>query len=67
MKLFQYAILLHPTKKQAEEDGTSSIILVGITTILAVSHEAAFLLAAREIPEIYMKELDRIEVAVRPF
>lgn len=66
MKLFQYAVILHPTPKE-REDGANSKILVPITTVLAMDVSAATLQAGRAISETDLDKLDRIEVAVRPF
>lgn len=66
MKIFQFAVLLHPTDKQQEEGGTTTLI-VPVTTILAPDQNGAVLQAGRSIPEVHLDKLDRIEVAVRPF
>jgi hypothetical protein len=66
MKLFQYAILWHPTEKQ-QDDGQQSQVLVGITTVLAADHQKANVLAARAIPDGYLNQLAQVEVVVRPF
>lgn len=66
-KLFQYAILWHPTEKQAKEDGLKSIVLVEPKTVLAESQSSALMSAAMEIPVDRKGELDQIEIAMRPF
>jgi hypothetical protein len=66
MKIFEYAILLHPTKK-AKEDGEPSKLIKPPTCVLACDQNAALVLAARAIPENLLDKLDRVEVAVRPF
>ena len=66
-KLFQYAILLHPLAEKADETPAPSELLVGPVTVLATSEEKALILAAREIPSGYLKRLDEVEIAVRPF
>ena len=65
-QLFQYAVLWHPTKEQAE-DGKKSTILKDLTTILAANKDTAFILASREIPTDKLDELDQVEVILRPF
>jgi len=65
-RLYQYAILLHPTSEQKKK-GEGSKLIKEITTILAPDDNAAILIAARDIPEEHMVYLDRVEVAVRPF
>lgn len=66
-KLYQYAVLWHPTDKQREDDDIKSKIVVELDTVLATSPEAAMLAAARKIPDSYVEQLDQIEVALRPF
>lgn len=66
-KLFQYAILWHPTEKQAKEEGLKSKELVGIKTILAIDQNAASMAAAMEIPAEKRTELDQIQIVIRPF
>lgn len=69
MKLFEYAILLHPPEKkdEKENDHTKTLIVKVPTTILAKDDKQAGMLIAREIPEDYVDKLDQIEVIVRPF
>jgi hypothetical protein len=66
MKLFQFAIILHPTPKEAEQ-GKASQLIVEVTTILAKDPSMAAMLAGRAIPQEHLDKLDRLEVAVRPF
>jgi hypothetical protein len=67
LKLFEYAIIQQPKKdthgKIIEQGG----ILVGVSTILAQDETHVQMVAAREVPEDAMDELDRLEVVVRPF
>ena len=66
MKLFQYAILWHPTEDQADE-GVKTKIIVDITTILSKDQSTATMTAFMSIPTDKREELDQIEVVVRPF
>lgn len=66
-KLFQYAILWHPTEKQIKEEGLKSKVLVEPKTILAIDQNSASMSAAMEIPIDKKGELDQIEIALRPF
>jgi hypothetical protein len=66
MKIFEYAAILHPTKKEKEE-GVTSKLIVRPTVCLAADQNAAMVLAARALPESLLDKLDRVEVAVRPF
>lgn len=66
-KLFQYAVLWHPTEKEIKEDGEKSKVIVPPTTILAADVSKAGMMATMEIPAEYKEQLDQIEVAIRPF
>jgi len=66
-KLFQYAILWHPTEKQTKDDGLKSKVLVEPKTILAIDQNGAAMAAAMEIPVENKSELDQIEIVLRPF
>ncbi len=66
-KLFQYAIIWHPTEKQIKDEGLKSKILVDLKTILASDQNAASMAAAMDIPSNNKTELDQIEIAMRPF
>ncbi len=66
-KLFQYAILWHPTEKQVKDEGGKSKVLVELETILAKDQESAAMAAAMEIPSDNKSELDQIEIVLRPF
>ena len=66
MKLFQYAILYHPTEEQRKNGATDKIV-ADVTTVLAKDQNSAMLVAARGIPDEYMGAPDQLEVAIRPF
>lgn len=65
-KLFQYAVIWHPTEKEVK-DGLKPSIIVNLKTILAVDQNAASMIAAMSIPDIYRDALDQVEIAIRPF
>lgn len=65
-KLFQIALVLHPTKEEAEKGVKSSIILQP-KTIIAMDEKQAAIIAGREIPEELLSKLDQVDIAVRPF
>ncbi len=67
MKLFQYAILWHPTEKQTKDDGAKSKVLVEVSTILAKDEKSATMSASTNIPAEYKEQLDQVEIACRPF
>ena len=66
-KLFQYAVLWHPTEKQSKEENAKSKLIVDLKTILANDQNSVNMTAAMEIPSDYKTQLDQIEIAVRPF
>lgn len=66
-RLFQYAVLWHPTEKQVKEEGSESKELVPVTTILANTEAEASMQAAMSIDTEYKKEISQIEIVVRPF
>ena len=57
--LFEFAILYH--KKSGAE------VIAKPELILAASEEEVGIIAARKIPEKYLKSLKKVEVLVRPF
>lgn len=65
-KLFQYAIIWHPTHEQ-EKGGTRSKVLKPIQTILALDEKSVAIIASRDIDNEYLEQLDQIEIAIRPF
>lgn len=65
-RIFQYAVLLHPTDAQFEKGGKSKMI-VEPTLILATDQNSANMAAVMAIPDEYKEQLDQIEVALRPF
>lgn len=66
VKLFEFAIIKHPTAKEAEE-GKQSTLIIPPRAVLAPNDKAAAMLAGREIPAEELAHIDRLEVAVRPF
>ena len=66
-KLFQYAIIWHPTEKQVKDNDAKSKVLKDLTTILATDLEMVKMTAIMELPSECKDQLDQIELAVRPF
>ena len=66
MKIFEFAVILHPTDEERKA-GKSSLLVVPITPVLAVDEKQAGMLAGRAIPTEHLDKLNRMEVAVRPF
>lgn len=65
-KLFQYVIILHPTKNE-EERGYQAKIIVDLKTILAENAENANVSAVLAIPDEYKPKINQIQIALRPF
>lgn len=63
-RIWEGAAILHPTKK-GSEDGELSAIIVQPHYFLAKTENAATMLVARQIKDGV--DLDRVEIAVRPF
>ena len=66
MKLFQYAIFWQPNSEQLK-NGEKAKLLVDIKSVLAADEKSAMIMASRDIPEMYLDQLDQIQIAVRPF
>jgi hypothetical protein len=66
-KLFQYAIIWHPTEKQVKDDGAKSKLVKALDTILATDDKSVLMTAAMNIPTEYKDQLDQVEIVVRPF
>lgn len=67
LKLFEYAVLLHPeTDKEGKESGKTTI-LKDLSRVLAKDDKQVGVIAAREIPNEHIDHLDRVEIVVRPF
>lgn len=66
-KLYQYAVIWHPTEKQVKEESAKSKLIVDITNVLSADSQSVMMTAAMAIPAEYKEELDQIEIAVRPF
>ena len=74
MKIFQFSIFFDPDKRKNkdEKDDRQAKFLSGadnnpVCTVLANDEKHAAIFASRQIPDDYMKELELIEIAVRPF
>lgn len=65
-KMFQYAVIWHPTDEQFK-DGKRSKMIVDLNVMLAPTSEAVGMKAIKSIPSEFDNELDQVEVVVRPF
>lgn len=66
-KVFEYVIILHPTEEEKKAGKQSVLVNGGIEHVLANDERSAVLMAGRHIPEDLLPNIDRMEVAVRPF
>lgn len=65
-ELYQFAVVWHPSEKQVE-NGERSKLIVEPKIILAADESAATIMAAREIPQEFLNQLDQVQVAIRRF
>ena len=66
-RLFQYCVILNPTDKEQEAGVRSKIVVPVSEWFLAKSLDEARIVANRAIPDEFMVNADRLEVAVRSF
>lgn len=66
-KLFEYVIILHPTEEEQKAGKQAELVNGGVSHVLANDERSAVLMAGRHIPEGLLPQIDRMEVAVRPF
>lgn len=66
-KLFQYAVIWHPTEKQIKDEDKKSEVVVTPTIVLANDDKQAGMIAVMAIPEKYKTQLDQLDIAVRAF
>ena len=67
MDLFLVAVVLRPTKKQLDEEGTAACVIVQPQAVMARDAQQAAMKAYRFIPEEHTGKEDRLEVKVLPF
>lgn len=66
-RLFQYAIIKHPTSEGGKAGERSEMITEPTKFFLARSESEVSMIAIKTIPEEHMQDVDRLEVAVRLF
>lgn len=66
-KLFQYAVIWHPTEKQIKDEDKKSKVVVEPKIVLANDDKQAGMIAVMSIPEEFKNQLDQLDIAVRPF
>lgn len=67
LKLFEYAVLLHPEADKDGKDIGKTILLKEPTRLLAKDEKQVGMLAAREVPAEHLEHLEQVEIVVRPF
>lgn len=66
-RLWQYAVLKHPTAEDRESGERTEILVPPSDYIVASNVEEVTLIACHKIPPEELAHADRLEVAVRPF
>jgi len=66
VKLWEIAVLRHPRNDDGKKVGKTELV-VPVKPILAKDLGQAQMLAGREIPEELLKDIEELEVVVRPF
>lgn len=67
MDLYMVAVMLQPTKKQRDEEGTVPLVVVQPTAVVAKDEPGAAAKAFRLVPEEHSGKDDRLDVRVLPF
>ena len=67
MQLFEYAVYKDEKRDKDDEVVDEAVVLVEPKTVLAQDAQQVGMLASRAIDEVHMKDIDRIQVVVRPF
>ena len=65
-QLFQYAVILRPTKKQEKKEVKSKLI-VEPTEIMAETEHLASMQIIRKLPKEFEDKLERLDILIRPF
>jgi len=66
LKYYEWCVLQHPARGKEGKKQTTEVVLP-IVQELAEGTDALGMKIARAIPEQYMDEFYRLEVAIRPF
>lgn len=67
MDLFLVAVILHPTKKQKDDEGAQPIVVVQPQAVMAKDENQAAMKAFKFVPEEHAGKDDRLDVRVLPF
>ena len=68
-RIYEYAVIFHPepAKVDGVEKRAASTIIVDVSRVIAADEKVVALMAAKAIPAEYNDQLDRVEIAIRPF
>lgn len=66
-RIFEYAVIKQPLEDEDGKETEPAELVVPLTAIMAKDEKQATLLASRAIPDSEMGNLDRLDIAVRPF
>lgn len=67
MQLFEYAVWKDEKRDKDDEVVDKAVVLTEPVTVLAESEQHVGMLAARSLTDEDMKDVDRINVVIRPF
>ena len=67
MKIFEYAVLLHPKPLKASDPKLASRLVVRPEYVVCDNELQARMHATKAIPGEYDDRLDEVEIVVRPF
>lgn len=67
MKLYEYAVVLDEKRDKDDEIVQRAEVLVPPTTILAEDEKQVGMIAARGIDEDHIKDIERVQIVIRPF
>lgn len=67
MEPYLVIVILKPTKKQADEDGTVPTIIVQPQAVMARDNAQAAMKAFKFVPDEHAGKEDRLDVRVMPF
>lgn len=64
-KLYEYVVIWHPTEKQENDEQLKPKIIVDLKRVLAKDVSRVQALAARDIPDEYIEQMNQIEILIR--
>jgi hypothetical protein len=67
MEVFLVVVVLRPTKKQVDEEGSVPMVIVQPQAVMAKDEQQAAMKAVRFVPPEHADKDDRLEVRILPF